>query len=142
MITNNIYKIVIGSGAMFPIQLSINEQGQVGWYPVVGDPALISQNLIALINYMIGERFRQEEFGTRLWECIEEPNTQALAFMVNAFLKEAIAKYESRITLQRSTVARVGSKINIDFSYLINTTNTSASGTIVYDPVTNTSITT
>lgn len=139
---NNVYKLVIGSGAMFPIQLNTNESGKKGWYPVVGDPALISQNLIALINYMIGERFRQEEFGTRLWECIEEPNTQAQEFMVDTFLKEAIAKYENRITLHKSSIARVGSQIKVCFSYLINTTNSSGSGTIVYDSISNTTITT
>ena len=139
---NNIYQIVIGSGAMFPIQLGTNDQGKTGWYPVVGDPALISQNLIALINYMIGQRFRQEEFGTRLWECIEEPNTQAQEFMVYSFLKEAIAKYENRISLQKSSVSRIGSQVKVCFSYLINTTNTSGSGSIIYDSISNTTVTT
>lgn len=129
----NIYKKLIGKGPLFPIQLTTNEQGKVGWYPVDGDPELIKENITALLYYMIGQRIRQETFGTRLWECIEEPNVQALSFLIKDFLTTALTTWEGRIILQDIQTARVGSKLNILVTYAINGTNSSQFINIEYD---------
>lgn len=107
----------IGIGATFPIQLSTNDRGQRGWYPVEGDVDLIKNNLQSLIEYTIGQRFREEEFGTRLWECIEEPNIGALSFMVKEFLKQAVYKYENRVKIKRITTERESTNIRIIMEY-------------------------
>jgi phage baseplate assembly protein W len=129
----NIYKKLIGKGPLFPIQLITNEQGKVGWYPVDGDPELIKENITALLYYMIGQRIRQETFGTRLWECIEEPNVQALSFLIKDFLTTALTTWEGRIILQDIQTARAGSKLNILVTYAINGTNSSQFINIEYD---------
>lgn len=131
--TNNIYTSIIGSGVLFPIELNLNDNGKVGWYPVEGNTKLIDNNLEALLLYQLGERFREENFGTRLWECIEEGNTQAQAYLINAFMKEAISTWEERITYKGTSITRDGSKLNIEFTYVINDTNISNVGTITYD---------
>lgn len=122
---DNYYTKIIGKGVTFPINLTKNENGDVGWYPINGDSELIRQNLSSLIYYMIGQRIRQEEFGTRLWECIEEPNTQALSFLIKDFLIQAITTWEDRITIQDVEVARNDSGISILITYQINGTNSS-----------------
>lgn len=129
----NIYKKLIGKGPLFPIQLTTNEQGKVGWYPVDGDPELVKENITALLYYMIGQRIRQETFGTRLWECIEEPNVQALSFLIKDFLTTALTTWEGRIILQDIQTARAGSKLNILVTYAINGTNSSQFINIEYD---------
>ena len=129
----NIYSDVIGSGVTFPIQLSTNQLGQTGWYPVEGEVSLIEENLKAIINYNIGQRIRQEDFGSRLWECIEEPNVQALKFLVNTFLKEAIIMYEDRVTFVGSTVTLNGSSIIIEYHLRVNMTNKALSSTLTID---------
>lgn len=129
----NIYKKLIGKGPLFPIQLTTNEQGKVGWYPVDGNPELIKENITALLYYMIGQRIRQETFGTRLWECIEEPNVQALSFLIKDFLTTALTTWEGRIILQDIQTARAGSKLNILVTYAINGTNSSQFINIEYD---------
>lgn len=129
----NIYERVIGRGPLFPIQLTTNDQGKVGWYPVNGDPNLIKENISALLYYMIGQRIRQENFGTRLWECIEEPNVQALSFLIKDFLTSALTTWEDRIILQDIQTARVDSKINILVTYVINGTNSSQYINVEYD---------
>lgn len=129
----NIYKKLIGKGPLFPIQLTTNEQSKVGWYPVDGDPELIKENITALLYYMIGQRIRQETFGTRLWECIEEPNVQALSFLIKDFLTTALTTWEGRIILQDIQTARAGSKLNILVTYAINGTNSSQFINIEYD---------
>ena len=138
MATGNIYTSSIGSGPLFPIELTKNELGKTGWYPVSGDTKLIDNNLESLLIHQIGQKFRGEDFGTRLWECIEEGNTQAQAFLVNAFLKEAINSWEGRITYKGTTITREGSIIILKFHYVINDTNSSNIGTLVYDPLNNT----
>lgn len=104
----------IGSGAYFPIKLeqSVGKDGKpesvqlpdgrvvpkIGWYILRGDVALIKQNLTAILTYQIGQRFRQEDFGSRTWECLEEPNTSALNLIIRNFVKDGIAAWEPRIT--------------------------------------------
>lgn len=104
----------IGSGAYFPIKLeqSVGKDGKpesvqlpdgrvvpkIGWYILRGDVTLIKQNLTAILTYQIGQRFRQEDFGSRTWECLEEPNTSALNLMIRNFVKDGIAAWEPRIT--------------------------------------------
>lgn len=112
METNNINEAYNDRGMDFPIVL---EDG--GDHPISSSTKLIRQNLRALILYELGFRIRQEEFGTRLWECLEEPNTQALNFLIYEFLKDAILTYEGRIELVDSEAARDGEKLTIDLYY-------------------------
>lgn len=113
----------IGTGAIFPINLLENKDGLIGWYPVQGSPTLIENNLRALIEYPIGQRLREESFGTRLWECIEEPNTQALTFMVREFLNQAISQFEPRIKIHNVTTIRNNTKLSIVMEYSVSNTN-------------------
>lgn len=122
----------IGRGVIYPITLTKNEDGKIGWYPI-SDDRLIEHNLSSILNYGIGQRFREEDFGTRLWECLEEPNTQALAFLVGQFLKDCISRWEPRITYKSSSITRDGSKLNILITYVVNYTNSSKSATVTYD---------
>lgn len=126
-------EVYIGSGLTFPIELSQNELGLTGWYPVVGDTKLIQNNLESLISYQIGQRFREEIFGTRLWECIEEPNTQALNYLVDQFIKEAIRTWEDRITHKSTVVSRESSKLFVEYTYVINGTGSINTGNLEYD---------
>ena len=56
----NYFTDIVGIGVTFPIQLTRNEKGETGWYPVNGDFKLIRDNISAILYYMIGQRFRQE----------------------------------------------------------------------------------
>lgn len=134
---DNLYEKIVGNGMVYPIVLRTNSEHKTGWYPVIGDTKLISDNLNALLQYTIGERFRQEDFGTRLWECIEEPNTQAQAFLINTFLKEAISLYEDRINYKESIISRSGNKLHIEMHYILKQSHEEKSLNITYDNLTN-----
>ena len=134
---NNLYTNIIGIGPLFPIRITENEKGEKGWYPVNGDIELVHNNLSALLWYDIGQRFRQEDFGTRLWECIEEPNTQAQAFLINTFLKEAISLYEDRINYKEAIISRSGNKLYIEMHYTLKQSNEEKSLGITYNNLTN-----
>ena len=121
----------------YPIVLGTNSDKKTGWYPVLGSTKLITDNLNSLLQYSIGERFRQEDFGTRLWECIEEPNTQAQAFLINTFLKEAISLYEDRINYKEAIISRSGNKLHIEMHYNLKQSNEEKSLGITYNNLTN-----
>lgn len=110
---------LIGVGALFPIELSKNDQGTVGWYVTEGDPSLIENNLRSLVEYLIGQRIRQEDFGTRLWECIEEPNTQALNFLIREFLTQSVSKYEPRIKIKSIVTSREYNRLKVSMEYAL-----------------------
>ena len=129
----NILEKVIGSGALFPIELTTNDKGNKGWYPVIGSKDLILHNINSIIQYELGFRIRQEDFGTRLWECIEEPNTQAQAFLVNQFVKQALLKWEDRISITGTDLVRKGTSIQIFIHYSIKNINQSDTISATYE---------
>lgn len=109
----------IGVGTLFPIELKKNSQGKTGWYPVHGDPKLIEENIKALFTYEIGQRLRQEDFGTMLTGVLEEPNTSALSFLVREYIMQALNKYESRIQVTKISSTRLNQKLHILLEFRI-----------------------
>lgn len=83
----------------------------------ISSQELIKQNLTSIMVYMLGQRFRQENFGCRIWECLEEPNTQTLNFMIRDFIKQAIANWEPRITAVGTSLIAKGSTLSITLKY-------------------------
>lgn len=111
----------MGSGAYFPIELTTNEKGDTTWNIISGDVRLINQNLISIFNTQMGNIIRNEDFGTRLWECLEEPNTQAMSFLIYRFCKNAIEAWEPRVTFIDASSQRSGDKVNITLKYQVKT---------------------
>lgn len=109
----------IGVGTLFPIELKKNSQGKTGWYPVQGDPKLIEENIKALFTYEIGQRLRQEDFGTMLTGVLEEPNTSTLSFLVREYIMQALNKYESRIQVTKIYSTRLNQKLHILLEFRI-----------------------
>lgn len=144
----------VGTGAIFPIKLSTKKDSngndeyvdivkngkvqrvkKVGWYPVTGTE-LVKNNVTSIFVYQIGERFRQENFGSRLWECIEEPNNDLLDYMAALFVKQSLVTWESRIRGLKVSCTRDGSKLFIKIVFSIGSASTEE--TIVeYDHSTN-----
>ena len=116
---DNLYEKIVGNGMVYPIVLGTNSEHKTGWYPVIGDTKLISDNLNALLQYTIGERFRQEDFGTRLIEVLEEPNTSALSFLIREYIMQALNKYESRVLITKISSTRLNQKLHILLEFKI-----------------------
>ena len=129
----NILEKVIGTGVLFPFVVTKNSSGETGVYPVSGTQDLIIHNLNSLIQYELGFRIRQEDFGTRLWECIEEPNIQAQTFIIEQFLKESLFRFENRIIYKGSDVIRDGFKLTINVHYTIKDLNVDDSVSVTYN---------
>lgn len=144
----------IGSGAYFPIELTtiMGEDGKpekvtlpdgtqvnkVSWRVIFGDVRLINQNIKAILTFQLGQRFRQENFGSRTWECIEEPNTQALSFLVRDFIKDGISAWEPRVKAIDVQTIRDNEKIRIYLRYMVNNSQSVEELNFEYNPLNNT----
>lgn len=95
---------------------------KVTWHPLKGDPSLIKQNLTSLIGYDIGQKMREEAFGTRLAECLEEPNDANLEFLVKNFILESISTWEPRINALDCQIKREFDQLYIYLQFVIEGT--------------------
>jgi phage baseplate assembly protein W len=88
----------------------------VSWLPLTGYD-LINNNLQSLFSFQIGQKMRAEDFGSRLWEAIEESNTTVQAAVIKEFLKQGIKTWETRITFSDCTITQDQEKLYIDLTY-------------------------
>lgn len=98
---------------------SVDKVPSVGWYLKKGKVELINQNLQSLMFTQIGQLIRNEYFGSRVNECLEEPNTQTLSFLVRRFIKDAIESWEPRLRFLESKVNKQNEKLFIYIRYEI-----------------------
>lgn len=110
---------------------------QVGWYPIYGDVALVKQNLIGLLSYMIGQKIRSEYYGTRTWECIEEPNTVALNVMIRKFIVDGIKAWEPRVIALDVQCYREYDSMHLYLRYAIRNSQSIYDLDFSYNPSTN-----
>ena len=87
----------IGKGATFPIKLSELIDGTMSWQPVSGDIQLLEDSLRSIMLYTLGQMMRKEDFGNNLEDFLEEPNEQALSFLIVQSIKNSINTWEKRI---------------------------------------------
>lgn len=114
--SENILEKSIGSGPLFPIQL---EKGS--WKPAKGSLQLIEDNIISILVYQVGFKIRQEIFGTRNYECLEEPNINTTRLLIYRFTQEAIAAWEPRVKLLETQVSFTATQIFINLKYRVLT---------------------
>lgn len=153
----------IGTGMLFPIQITtakdadgkdimipkVDENGnpvlkggepvlvpKAGWYPTKGNPELVQNNLTSLFIYNLGERFRQENFGSRLWEALEEPNDNVLQHMLDLFIKSSVASWEPRIKALDVNLERNGYKLYITLQFAIGSSSNISNLTLEYNSIT------
>lgn len=140
----------IGSGAYFPIQLTtiIGEDGKpekvtlpdgtqvdkISWEPLRGDINLVKQNIIAIVTYQLGQKLRQENFGSRTWECIEEPNTSAQAYLIRDFLRDAISAWEPRVRAISTQMTKQSEKLYIKLNFQLNDSQSVEELNFEYNP--------
>lgn len=114
--SENIFEKSIGSGPTFPIKLT---EGK--WEIEKGSIKLIEDNIISLLTYQIGFRIRQEVFGTRNYECLEEPNVDTTRLLIYRFTQEAIQAWEPRVLLMDAVITFDATTISIRLKYQVLT---------------------
>ena len=110
----------IGNGLQFPIVLENNTSGLFRLTILYGDIALVQQNLKAILVYEIGQRIRQEYFGSSLWSTIEEPNNDILALKIANSLNGSVKLFEPRVNINNVQLRRLSNEsVAVNLSYSI-----------------------
>lgn len=105
---------ILGKGITFPFQLV---DGKI---IIESDVALIRKSIISILNWPVGTRYFNSEYGSMLKDLLEDPNDIVLEGLVRRYIIEAITKWETRIKLLvPPQIYREDNKINIRLTYEI-----------------------
>ncbi len=84
--------------------------------------AHLRQSVIRILTTPIGSRVYRRDFGSRLFELIDQPTNEAWSVDVYAATAEALARWEPRFRLRQVQVYRRDDAVLIDLTgeYLLN----------------------
>lgn len=112
MIEDLFDKEYIGQGLAFPLQ--VNPRGEMALVSGIRD---IEQSIIIILETAPGERVMRPEFGCRIHDLLFDPRDAATFGLVVQYVKDALGRWEPRITVETVTVTNMP---NVDGALLIN----------------------
>ena len=111
----------IGRGIAFPMR--VDQSGSIATSSGASD---IDSSIRMILTTAPGERLMRPEFGCKIWELLFEPiNANTMGLMSEA-VKEAIGRWEPRVTLEDVRLDPSGQhagEVLIEIDYLVRTTN-------------------
>lgn len=110
-------KEYIGQAMMQPVGLI------AGRAATVTDFAVIEQSILDILNTPQGSRLLLPEYGSRLHECMFEPNDHVVKALLRQFVKEAIENWEKRCSFADIEFEQENDKINCFISVRILPSN-------------------
>lgn len=114
-------KSFLGRGLQFP--LGVNAVGGVA---TSDGPENIEQSIRVIVGTAVGERVMRPLFGSRVHDFVFHPNSEATAGLVAFYVREALMKYEPRITDIRVSAAPDDKRENVmavSVKYTVRSTN-------------------
>ena len=115
----------IGTGIIFPF--IVNSKGGID---IVNGSELIQASIKTILYWPKHQRFFNEQFGSRIFEILEEPNDNISKTLIRYFIFETLSEYEKRITLKDVEIITTQETIHLEISYIIN--NTRQEDTMVF----------
>jgi hypothetical protein len=97
----NPHTSVLGKGLIFPIIIDSNGKPSVG----VGT-TLIKSSLQTILSWPKNTRFFLPSFGSNLYALLEEPNDLVVDRLIQKFIQDAVAQWETRIQLLALKITR------------------------------------
>ncbi len=111
----------IGRGISFPLR--VDQSGSIAMTAGVTD---LDSSIRMVLSTAPGERLMRPQFGCRIWEQLFEPiNANTLGLMSEA-VREAIARWEPRVTVSDVRVEPAPSshgEVRIHVDYVVRATN-------------------
>ena len=105
-------------GLKFPVELSN------GSSKLTEGMAMIQSSLKTIVSWPLYTRPFNGNFGTRIFETLEEPNDSVLYTLVRKFIIDSIALWESRIDLIDIKVSRpLPEKLVVELVYRVKDLN-------------------
>jgi len=105
-------------GLIFPLELS------AGKHVITEGDDLIKSSIRTIISWPLYTREYEDEFGSRIYEALEDQNDDILVTLVKKFVIDAITRWENRIDLKKLTFDRPDyEKLIVDVLYRIRDIN-------------------
>jgi uncharacterized protein len=111
----------IGTGWRFPI--TVNAKGGINWSD---GPQRISDAIWVIVKTSLGERVMLPTFGAGVNDYVFQSNSPIIRTQLVAAIKEALLKWEPRITLTQVSANPAPdepSQVLVSIEYTINATN-------------------
>lgn len=109
----------LGKSLIYP--LVINDSGS---WNIVDGLESIKQSIASILETPVGTRFFLRDYGSRIFEVQFEPNDQILQTLLDAFIPDALTKWEKRISVKTISYEEVSvSQINCTVTYEILESN-------------------
>ena len=107
------------AGIAFPVILP--ESGKV---ELSYGPDIIKSSLIIILSWQLRTRYFNGQFGSRIYEALEDPNDDILSMLVRKFTLDSIEDWEPRVELKTVNIHRPEShKLNLELVYNIKELN-------------------
>jgi len=113
-------------GLMFPLELVS------GKHVLVEGIDLIQASIKIIIAWPLFVRFYEGNFGSRIYEVLEEPNDDILVNLIRRFVIDAITQWEKRVELKSLTIERVSSE-NVSIELVYNIKESNIEGSFYYN---------
>lgn len=75
--------------------------GQTADSELVDNEKAIKNSIYNILTTPLGSRYRRPDYGSRLWEFIQEPSDPTTAFQLETYLVQSIERWEPRVQLIR-----------------------------------------
>lgn len=110
---------LIGRGWSFPVRLTPG-----GSVRLTGGQDEIDASLRMILATAPGERVMRPDFGCAMWEQVFAPITPNTLGLIEQSVREAIARWEPRISLESVAAVDDGEGVvRVDIEYLVRATN-------------------
>ena len=110
--------IVRTQGLVFPLELSS------GTHVIAEGDDLIKSSIRIILAWPIYTCEYKDDFGSRIYEALEDQNDEVLITLIKKFVIDSITKWERRIELKKMTFERPNSeRLIVDLLYIIKDIN-------------------
>ena len=94
---------------------------------------LIQKSIMTILSWTLFTREYEDQFGSRVFELLEEPNDDVLITLLRRFTQDSLESWESRIELVNLDIYRTASdKVTVDIIYKIKELNIQASSQYLF----------
>lgn len=105
-------------GLVFPLELSS------GAHVISESDDLIKSSIRIILSWPLFTNENEDDFGSRIYEVLEEPNDEVLITLIEKFIIDSLNKWERRIELKKMTFERPSNeRLIVDLFYHIKDIN-------------------
>lgn len=107
------------AGIAFPVIIPSSGKVELSY-----GPDIIKSSLIIILSWQLRTRYFNGQFGSRIYEALEDPNDDILSMLVRKFTLDSIEDWEPRVELKSLSVHRPEPhKLNLELVYNIKELN-------------------